>query len=59
MYTNKELANAVKILKDECASHKKCLVCPLRYYRRGVSCILFAIDDLHDDEIKELGERDG
>lgn len=59
MYTNKELANALTILKNECSSHKNCLLCPLRRYRTGFNCMLFDIDVLHDNEIKELGERDG
>lgn len=60
MYTNKELANALTILKNECCSHKRCEECPLRRYEPGFSCMLVDIDILLDDsEIKELGERDG
>lgn len=59
MYTNKELANALTILKKECLSHKNCLDCPLRRYRTGINCMLFNIYVLQDNEIKELGERDG
>lgn len=59
MYTSKELANALTILKNECASHKNCLFCPLRHHETGFNCMLVDIDILHDNEIKKLGERDG
>ena len=58
MYTNKELANALTILKKECLSHKNCLFCPL-HNKEETNCMLFDIDVLQDNEIKELGERDG
>lgn len=58
MYTNKELANAMKILKDECQSHKDCLNCPLHRFMARTNCMLGDIDILPDNEIKELGERD-
>lgn len=57
MYTNKELANALTVLKNECSSHKNCFFCPLHSKKEG-NCMLFNIDILHENEIKELGERD-
>ena len=59
MYTNKELANALTILKNECASHENCLLCPLHRCMARTNCMLGDIDILPDNEIKELGERDG
>ena len=58
MYTNKELANAMKILKEECSSHEDCLNCSLHRCMARTNCMLGDIDILHDNEIKELGERD-
>lgn len=58
MYTNKELAKALEVLKRECHSHKRCEECPLRITSRcGLE--LLDLDYLEDDMIKELGERDG
>lgn len=58
MYTNKELANALTILKNECRSHKRCEECSLHFTSRcGLE--LLDLDYLTDDMIKELGERDG
>lgn len=59
MYSNKELANALAILKNECSSRKNCLFCPLQRDEEGFSCMLSEVDALEDNEIKELGERDG
>ena len=53
MYTNKELANAFKILIEECRSNSECNSCRL-HIRNGCSLVNFP----SDSEIKELEERD-
>lgn len=64
MYTNKELANALTILKNECRFHDRCDVCPLRYIRYAWKEGFCMFNELHsnrliDDMIRYLGEQDG
>lgn len=64
MYSNKELANALIILRNECRSHDRCDDCPLRYARyvwEKEFCMFNALqsNSLTDDMIRYLGERDG
>jgi signal transduction protein with GAF and PtsI domain len=60
MYSNKELANALRILNNECRSQMACNQCPL-YLTKYKRCAIEMLDmiGLNNEIIDEFGERDG
>lgn len=60
MYTNKELASALKILNNECRSQRDCNQCPLNLKEYGECAFkMLDWDRLTDEIIDKVGERDG